>query len=447
MHEKIPPPSGVMAPVGATERIASVDVLRGVALLGILVINIEFFALPAAMYFDPSLAGGFTGINLYTWLFGSTFFLNKMMAIFSMLFGAGIVLMYERFEARSAPLGGVYYRRVLWLLLFGLIHSYFIWYGDILVTYAICGLLLFLFRRRSAKVLMILGIATLLFGLLIQFGSGFQFRMLRSASEQVEIARAEGKAVAPYEEAMAEAWGEIEAMFKVTDEEIAAENEAYRGGYLENLAQRVPETLMMQTQALAFMMFWRVAGLMLLGMSLMKLRVFSAGRSMRFYVGIAVIGYAIGLPLTILGTNSMIAHEFDIVHRFMIGNQLNGVGSLLVALGHAGVVLAICRSGALSLLRRLLAGVGQMALTNYLMQSLICTTIFYGFGFGLFGRLDRFELLGFVLAVWLLQLVLSRWWMNRFRFGPAEWAWRLVVYWQKQPMRIADSNRAAPSGS
>lgn len=426
-----------IAPVAPSERVASIDVLRGFALLGILVINIELFALPGMVIFDPTVAGGFSGVNLLTWKFSSLFFLQKMMAIFSMLFGAGLVLMFDRFEGRGMRLGSVYYRRLLWLILIGLAHSYLIWYGDILFTYAICGLLLYFFRRRSAKVLVILGVCVLLFGMLLGYGSGYQFRILREASVEVEDARAKDVAIPEYKVAMADAWERIASAFTPTEERIAEEIEAYRGGYISNLAHRVPAAFMMQTQALAFMVFWRVMGLMLLGMALVKLGVFSALRSMRFYVLLAVIGYAIGLPLSVIGDNAMITHNFEIVHRFMVGSQLNYVGSILVALAHAAVVLAICKAGALVKVRRLLAGVGRTALTNYLAQSLICTSIFYGYGLGLFGRVERSWLLGFVLGIWIVQLAVSRWWLDRFQFGPAEWVWRSLTYWRRQPMRIS----------
>ena len=170
-------------------------------------------------------------------------------------------------------------------------------------------------------------------------------------------------------------------------------------------------------------------------MALMKLGFFSASRSMRFYVSLAAICYVIGFPLTVVAVRSLIAHEFDIVHRFMVGNQFDYVGSLLGSLGHASVVMAICRADVMHRTRQLLANVGRTALTNYLAQSLICTTIFYGYGFGLFGHLERFHLLGVVIAVWIVQIAVSNWWLGRFRFGPVEWVWRSLTYWRRQPMR------------
>jgi len=423
-------------PVSPEQRIPSVDVLRGVALLGILVINIEFFALPSVIFFDPAAAGGFTGLNLWTYHFSSALFLMKMMAIFSMLFGAGLILMYDRAEQAVRKLGGVYYRRVLWLLVIALIHSYLIWYGDILYTYAMTGLLLFLFRKRKARTLLIWGCAFFFVGLLIQVGSGFQMKMLQEAAVEVQRAEAEGREPTRLQIAMAEAWEESAKFLHPSEEMLQEEYDAYTDGYSGTLKHRVHETVLMQTQSFFFFLLWRVCGLMLIGMALMRLGVFSAQRSRKFYIIMGVCGYVIGLPLAIASTNSMIAHDFEIAHRFMVGNTLNYVGSIGVALGHISVVMLICKAGIWTRLRGALAAVGRMALTNYLMQSIICTTIFYGYGFGLFGKIERFYLLGFVLGVWILQLLYSPWWLRRFRYGPAEWLWRSLTYWKRQPMRL-----------
>ena len=426
-----------LGPVVAAERIASIDVLRGVAVLGILVINIDFFALPSAIIFNPTVAGGFTGVNLLTWKVNSILFFEKMMAIFSMLFGAGLILMYNRAESAGRSFGGIYYRRILWLLLFGLAHGYLLWYGDILHAYAVCGLFLYLLRRRSAKLLIIFGLLLLIIGVSVQVGSGTFFNMLRHEATAAETALAAGETLTPRQQGMSEAWKEISAAFDPSPEEIAEEIEGYRRGYSEILAHRAPESLMMQTQALPFMIFWRAIGLMLLGMGLMKLGVFSGKRSIRSYVICIIGGYGIGLPLCGYGAGSLIEHNFDFVYRFKIGSHFNYIGSILVALAHVGVVIVVCKAGFLTWLTRRLAAVGRMAFTNYLMHTLICTTIFYGYGLGLFGRVERFGLMGFVLGIWILQLFVSPIWLKHFRFGPAEWLWRSLTYWRRQPMRIA----------
>ncbi len=426
-----------LGPVGTLDRISAVDVLRGVAVLGILVINMDFFAFPLAVNFDPSVAGRFAGVNVLTWQFGYLFFLQKMMAVFSMLFGAGLILMHERAAAAGVRFGAVYYRRILWLLLFGIAHGYLIWYGDILYAYAVCGLLLYPLRRRSARLLIILGLAIVLFGALVKYGAGAQFAMFQQHVESLRTRQASGETLAPSEERLIEQWESMRDNFQPTPEKLVRETEAYRGGYLHALRVRIPQTLMMQTQAFLFMMLWRVLGLMLLGMGLMKAGVFSAARSRRFYYLCMVIGYGIGLPVVYYGSSSLMEHRFDFIYFFQTGSHFNYFGSILVTLGHVGLVMTVYKAGALTWLSDRLAAVGRMALTNYLMHSIIGTTVFYGHGLGLFGRVERFWLLWIAVAIWILQLMVSPLWLRHFRFGPAEWLWRSLTYWKRQPMKAA----------
>jgi uncharacterized protein len=227
----------------------------------------------------------------------------------------------------------------------------------------------------------------------------------------------------------------MEALFKPSPEDLQREIDAYRGGFAEVHAARVPKTVMMQTQALLMLVLWRAGGWMLIGMALLKLGVLSAKRSVRFYTVMAIVGYGVGLPLVWYGMDALIAHGFDHIYRFKLGNHFNYVGATLVALGHVGVVMLICKTGALKWLTDRLAAVGRMALSNYLIQSILCTTLFYGYGLGLFDKLDRTGLFGVVILVWIAQLIYSPIWLRHFRFGPAEWVWRSLTYWRRQPMR------------
>jgi len=426
-----------MMPVGVSERINSIDVLRGVALLGILVINIYFFALPGAVMFNPPAAGGFTGLNFLTWQFTSTFFLQKMMGIFSMLFGAGIILMSGKAEQNRKKFGAIHYRRMLWLLIFGLVHGYLLWHGDILFTYAICGMVLFLFRRRSPRLLIILSIIFFIAGFLMQFGSSINFTMVRDAAARAEKAIQNGKEIDKMQESMIVIRDDLESIFKPSEQEIQKEIDAYRGNFFEVLKFRLPETLMMQTQALFFFVFWRAMGFMLLGMALMKLDVFSAARSKRFYAILAIVGYTLGLPTVYYGLTQSLAHDFDYVYQFREGLHYNLFGGALTALGHVGVIMLICKAGLLKWLTAGLAAVGRTALSNYLLTSVVMTTIFYGYGLGLFGHIDRFYLMLFIPGMWVIQLIVSRVWLEHFKFGPAEWLWRSLTYRKKQMMRIA----------
>jgi len=142
------------------------------------------------------------------------------------------------------------------------------------------------------------------------------------------------------------------------------------------------------------------------------------------------------LPLVAAGAYGKIRHNFDVVYLFAGGMAFNDAGSILVALGHVGALILVYQAGAAAWLTRRLAAVGRMALSNYLMHTIIRTTLFYGYGFGLFGRLDRVQLLGVVVAIWAIQLWLSPIWLKSFRFGPAEWLWRSLTYGKAQPMQV-----------
>ncbi len=424
-------------PVRPGERYAELDLLRGFALLGILVINIEFFALPSSIYFDPAVIGGFTGLDLLTWKLAATFFLQKMMAVFSMLFGAGMLLMIQRWQSQGVSQSGrLFFRRNLWLLVIGLFHAYFIWHGDILVSYALCAFLLYMFRNRSTRALVISGVVVLAIGMFLFFAIGLQLRFLRDTAREVESAAIEQREVKPYQESMANAWRMIDSAFTVTPERLEEEIADYRGSYFDTLKRRAGDALMMQTQAFFFYALWRSLGMMLIGMALLKTGVLTGGRSLRFYVILAVVGLGLGWPLSALGAESMINSEFDIVESFIYGQQLGYIGSALAGLGYVGALIAISRLGMLRWLRERLAAVGRTAFSNYLLQSLICTTLFYGYGFGLFAQLNRSALFGVVVAVWLVNIFATQLWLRRYQMGPAEWLWRSLTYGRSQPLRI-----------
>ncbi len=432
-----PPGADVLSPVQERQRIRSIDVLRGVAVLGILPMNIPFFALSNFGFVNPSITGGFEGRNFWTWYLGHLVFELKMMAIFSMLFGAGLVLISDRAAAKGRSPAGIYYRRVMWLLLIGLIHAYGFWWGDILVIYALCGFLLYPLRRIPARWLVLIGIVVNLTAVPVQFGQGAWFEFMRDQAALADGAVARGEEPTEFQQGMKEGWEDIAKDFVGTPEALEEERKRYVEGGWDLFVSRAKENVFFQTFGFFFFGLWRPGGMMILGMGLMKLGIFSAARSNRFYGIGAVLGYVIGLPIVWLGAERNPAHAFDMIYMFKEGFHYNYIGSMFAAFAHVCVVMLICKNGALPRTSGLLADVGRMPLTNYLMQTLICTTVFYGYGLALWGRFDRFELLAFVLGIWVLLVLLSRWWMARFRFGPAEWLWRSLSYWSLQPMRHA----------
>jgi uncharacterized protein len=198
---------------------------------------------------------------------------------------------------------------------------------------------------------------------------------------------------------------------------------------------RVPESAQMETIFFVAFTFWRVTGLMLAGMALLKLGVFSARQPASLYWTMIAIALCYGIPLTLYGTHRDFAAGWDFRYSFFQGAQFNYWASLLVSLGWVGAIMLACRSTTLLPITRRLAAVGRMAFTNYIMHTVICTTLFYGHGFGLFGKIERVWQFAIVVAIWLLQLVVSPIWLRYFLFGPLEWLWRCLTYMQWEPLR------------
>ncbi len=421
------------APVTGSERIGSLDVLRGVAILGILVMNIYAFAMPFPAYSNPLLMGGTDTLNIGTWFFTHILFDQKFMSIFAMLFGAGIILMTGRAEKKGVAYGRIFYRRQLWLLVIGALHAYFIWFGDILFMYAVVGMLAFLFRNRTPRTLIIVACCLLPLVLLMSFGMGFSMHKFQGQAAEVQVLIDAGEAVSEEQQELLDEWNAQRAMMAPDAGTIAKDVAMHLSGYAEITAQRIPLAMMLQFFMVIFF-GWRVLALMLLGMALMKTGVLSAARSARFYRNLMLVGYGIGLPLTIYSAADLYAHDFRAIYVFQSGSIPNYFGSILVGLGHIALVMLLIKGGIVQNLLQRFAAVGRMALSNYLLHSVILTTVFYGYGLGLYGSISRFGQMSFVVAVVGLQLFLSPWWLARYRFGPVEWLWRSLTYWKRQPM-------------
>jgi len=422
-------------PVQENERVISLDVLRGIAVLCILVMNIYAFAMPFIAYNNPFLMGGVEAHNIGTWFFTHIFFDQKFLSIFAMLFGAGMVLMTERAEARGARPARIHYRRQFWLLVFGALHGYLFWVGDILFTYALIGMLVYLFRRRGPWTLIIISCLLLPVSLWLNTGMADYAQQASVEVSEIQILLDAGKDLSEEQKEVLEGWESLRSFMAPDEEDLQKDLDAYRGGYLDIVQYRAPIVAMMQIFVTLFFGLSRVAALMLIGAALMKLGVLSGERSSIFYRNLMLAGYLLGLPLTIFSAIDLHEHAFDTIYLMRVGGIANYVGSLIVAFGHIGLVMLIIKSGALQHAMQRCAAVGRMALSNYLMHTLVLTTIFYGYGLGLYGTIPRFWQMGFVIAVIALQLFLSPWWLDRYRFGPVEWLWRSLTYWKRQPMR------------
>ena len=401
------------APLGQADRLVALDTLRGFALLGILAMNIQAYSMPDLAYLNPTAYGDFTGVNRAVWLVSRIFFDQKFMTIFSLLFGAGIVLFAAKAEAAGRRPAVLHYRRMFWLLLVGLAHAYGFWTGDILVTYALAAMILYPLRRRRARTLFLAGFFLLAFGSAIWIGLGWSMQFW------------------PPEDLAAFSQENWQPSAADVQEELAA----YRAGWLTQLRYRVPISLEWQVFGFVIWGFWRAGGLMLIGMALFKWDVITGSRSDGFYRRAAAAGLLVGLAFEIYGTARNFAVNWDVRYSFFFGFQWNYWASLFMSASYIATLLLIVNAGAFAGLTARLAAVGRMAFTNYLLQTLICTSLFYGHGLGLFGRVPRIGQVAIVVAIWILQLAVSPVWLRHFQFGPFEWAWRSLTYWQRQPFR------------
>lgn len=186
---------------------------------------------------------------------------------------------------------------------------------------------------------------------------------------------------------------------------------------------------------------------MLMGMGLFKLGLFNATRSTLTYVQMIVVALFLGIPAIVYGAHRNFEAGWNVAYSFFYGLQFNYWASMIVSLGWVGAVMLVCKAGVAGWLTRRLAAVGQMALTNYLMHTLICTTLFYGRGFGLYGSVERVGQIAIVFAIWAFQLAISPVWLRQFHFGAAEWLWRSLTYLEWQPFRrtVADTNAEKPA--
>jgi uncharacterized protein len=393
--------------------VASLDVLRGVAILGILLMNIQSFSMIHAAYMNPTAYGDMTSWwNYAFWFFGYVFVEREFLELFAMLFGAGLVMMTARCDAAGLGSARMHYRRMVLLLVLGVLHAHLLWFGDILYAYAVCGMIVFLLRRRGPALLIVLGtliiaVPSVLYGLLTVLIGFMDAETLQSFTEN----------------------------FKPPPELVAEEVAAYRGGWLEQMEFRTRTALFYQTWGFLGAASWRAAGSMCIGMALAKLDVFTAKRSSKAYLLMVVLGLLVGLPVLLYGVHANERVDWEATFSAATGMQYNYWGSLPVVFVWIGLVMLVCKHGVLLVLQRWLAAAGQLALSNYLLQTVICTTIFYGHGFGLFGKVERGVQFLIVLAVWVVQLALSSLWLRYFHFGPIEWLWRAVTYLEFPPMR------------
>ena len=428
-------------PSSQQERIIILDSLRGIAILGILLMNIPGFGLPHSLIFDYSINDQ-SKLNYFLWyVFGPGVFEGSQRAIFSMLFGAGTLIFIGRLEKRLSGLLPVeyFFRRQLWLLLFGLFNAYvLLWFWDILFHYAICGLFLFPFRRLKPKYLLAAaGIAL----------------VLMSARENLDLFRqksviARGEKIATLDTSKVKLTdsqkADLAAMNQVKERSTAQAKEKTkqeelrvgRGGYADFYRARSEMAARGETKGMFYFLLWDVLLFMFIGMAFFKLGVLQGQANTKVYAWMAILGLGIGLPVSYLFVINDVNHNFNWFEITKTKKfEFYELQRLIHSIGIFGLIMLMYKSGWFKWLFALMRPVGQMAFTNYLAQSFLCGLFFYGVGFGYFGKLQIHQLYYVVAAVWVIQIIWSHLWLRQFRFGPLEWLWRSLTYWRKQPMK------------
>lgn len=421
----------IQAPVSEAQRIESLDVLRGFALLGILLLNIVGFGLVSSAYSSPSEA--MTGLaDLIAWSSVELFAEGAMRGLFSILFGAGVVLFVGGAEGRGA---GIHFKRNFWLLAFGLFDAYLLlWNGDILINYALAGALLYFVR--DVKPGRLLATAIVLFVMLSAFYGVTNLALSTTQQAALQVEQADDvDSLDPRILEAAQQWEDFAGDFQLSAEQKAQELAARQGSYGSALAWNAKKTNEMLTFVLPLYLFWDALVMMLLGMALYKYGVLQGTRSPAFYKKLMWGGFSIGLLVNATEVYRAIDNDFALLSVFAQMQATYHIGRLGMALGYIGLLLLLINSSILTGLRARLASVGRMALTNYLMHSFIALLLFTGAGFALVGELTRAQLYAVVFAIWVVQLWLSPWWLARYRFGPVEWLWRVLTYGKLMPNR------------
>ena len=403
------------------KRIIAIDILRGYALLGIFLMNIMSFAMPSTAYSSPAEFGGNDLLNRATYALVHIFADQKFMALFSMLFGASMMLLLTSFRTKGLNATRFHYTRNLWLLAIGGAHTVLLWDGDILMVYALCAFVLYFLRNIAPKWQFVIGLFVFLLPGIGYIAGGLDI----SGMSPAELAS-------------------LENYWQTSEADITAEIAYYRGDYRPQLLDRLGLGEDGTSAASEFDLYYslftidffaRAFGMMLIGMALYTWGILTAQASDHFYRKLLTIALPSGVLLAAVGVYWNSSVDWHVSQTISFGLVPNLVATPLIASGYIGLIMLWSRTSRWEGLQTRLAATGRMALTNYIAQSLLGTFIFYGFGLGLFGSLNRIMLLPIVLAVWALQLWLSPLWLRHYRYGPLEWLWRSLSYWQIQPLR------------
>ena len=411
-----------MGAVTEPGRIAALDIVRGVAVMGILAMNIVAFAMPFQAYNNPTAYGMEGPADLVSWVFSFIFVDGKMRGLFSFLFGASTLLVIERAKQAGASPARVHYARMIWLLVFGLIHFYFIWFGDILTGYALTGLLLYFFRNLSIRALISWGVGLVVFQTLLMgaVGAGAVFLS--------------GAAAAPDADPdLVRQWQMMrESMAPLEGHALTDKLALFMGPYSGLVHLRLFEHTANPFFGRRFF-GWETLAYMLFGMAALKSGLFRGEWPPERYRKIALIGLLIAVPAYAVLAWLLIRADFDVPMIFVVSMAATTPFRPVMVIAYAALIILLTRGGGALVAR--IAAAGRAAFTNYLGTSILMTTLFYGYGIGLYGTMSRAELWLVVVAMWVVMLLWSKPWLERFQYGPFEWLWRTLARFEIQPMR------------
>lgn len=407
----------------AAQRYVTMDALRGFAVMGILLINIVPFSMPDMAFISPAIYGDMSTSEVGTWI--TTFVLvdGKMRGLFTLLFGASMMLVLERAEVGGQSPAAVHYSRIFWLALFGLAHFFFIWWGDILFLYAGAGAVIYFMRNWQARTLIKWGVITYAIGtILLMVG----MTTMLNIEIQASAANASAEALARYDRMIAD--------IGVSDAAAMQQVALYLGSYGDILADRINQRGFLPLQNLILAPFETIP-IMMIGMGLYKNRFLLGERDRTVYWrwGLWLTGIGLALMLVLVGI--AVAKDFQVIWMFNMTQAWAAPSRLLMTLGYIALLILLIQSIKGSAILERVTAAGRAAFTNYLGTSIICTTLFYGYGFALFGEFSRPMLYLVVLGVWALMLLWSKPWLDRFRYGPLEWLWRSLARREIQPIR------------
>ena len=425
-----------VAPISQKDRIIFLDCVRGMALLGILIMNITAQGQVHQLYDNMDVRHPLTGLNFYAWAIEAFLFEGTMRGLFSILFGAGTLLLINRLEKNNKGLlpADIYYRRLLWLLVFGLINAFvFLWPGDILYPYALTGLLIFPFRILSPNKLLIVALIVLAIPTYLYTSKLYDRKEVIVKGRAAEAMEAKKQPLNDAQKEMLGKWSDFKkngtkdslpARFAEEEKKIVHKSYAELFKYYKDVNVNIQTTGF-------YYGFWDMLIFFLIGMALFKNGFIIGSLSTRTYIILAIIGTGIGLWLNYIDVSAIYKLQFDKV-KFTEQSKMDlyEIRRVFQTIGYLSILVLLYKLNIGKKLLGIFAPVGQMAFTNYLSQSIITSIVFYGFG--LFATLQRYQLYYVVFSIWIFQIIFSHIWLRYFRLGPLEMLWRSLTYWQKQ---------------